>query len=362
MSDAVLGEVSYSSEGDLRKSLVRVLPAGVAIGLIACVGAWVWHSRMPAAPEFVVERAPEAPVPAAAPVAKPNPFGIIANPYGQLVDPGFLLGPKTDLAAGATPPPRPSVAAPFAIEPPLPPRREVASIDDVAPLPPPRPSEFGSVVAGVSPERAASPALTSVAPSNAAAPADNSNVFDRLFGLGKGGRATAYAPATTRVAPTAPAASVARASQEPGQSPSLFSWFGHSASAPISGYDKYTAVYDISARTVYLPDGTKLEAHSGYGEKLDDPSHVSERMVGATPPNLYELTPREALFHGVQALRLKPIGEGSLFGRAGLLAHSYMLGPNGDSNGCVSFKDYDAFLHAYQSGQVKRLAVVARLN
>jgi hypothetical protein len=27
-----------------------------------------------------------------------------------------------------------------------------------------------------------------------------------------------------------------------------------------------------------------------------------------------------------------------VFGRAGLLAHSFMLGPNGDSNGCVSFK------------------------
>jgi hypothetical protein len=38
-----------------------------------------------------------------------------------------------------------------------------------------------------------------------------------------------------------------------------------------------------------------------------------------------------------------------------------MLGPNGDSNGCVSFKDYDAFLRAYQSGQVKKLVVVSRL-
>jgi hypothetical protein len=37
-----------------------------------------------------------------------------------------------------------------------------------------------------------------------------------------------------------------------------------------------------------------------------------------------------------------------------------MLGPNGDSNGCVSFKDYDAFLRAYQNGKVKRLVVVAR--
>ena len=51
----------------------------------------------------------------------------------------------------------------------------------------------------------------------------------------------------------------------------------------------------------------------------------------------------------------------AIFGRSGLLAHTYMLGPNGDSNGCVSFKNYDAFLRAYQQGRVKRLAVVSRL-
>ena len=84
-------------------------------------------------------------------------------------------------------------------------------------------------------------------------------------------------------------------------------------------------------------------------------------MRGPTPPHLYELEPREASFHGVQALRLNPVGEGGLYGRAGLLAHSYMLGRNGESNGCVSFKDYDAFLRAYLNGQIKRLAVVARL-
>lgn len=120
-----------------------------------------------------------------------------------------------------------------------------------------------------------------------------------------------------------------------------------------------TAVYDISAHSVYLPDGTKLEAHSGLGERLDNPRFVSERDRGPTPPGLYELTLRESLFHGVQALRLTPLGDEDVFGRSGLLAHPYMLGPSGDSNGCVSFKDYDAFLRAYQNGQVRRLAVVA---
>ena len=136
-----------------------------------------------------------------------------------------------------------------------------------------------------------------------------------------------------------------------------------SAMGNAAPYDRETAVYDISARTVYLPDGTKLEAHSGLGPKLDDPRYVHVKMHGATPPHVYDLSPREALFHGVPALRLKPVGgEEAIFGRTGLLAHTYMLGPNGDSNGCVSFKDYYAFLNAYRNGGIKRLAVVAKVE
>ncbi|HBK08379.1 MAG TPA: hypothetical protein DDZ81_21435, partial [Acetobacteraceae bacterium] len=46
----------------------------------------------------------------------------------------------------------------------------------------------------------------------------------------------------------------------------------------------------------------------------------------------------------------------------GLLAHSYMLGPNGDSNGCVSIKDYEKFLKAFVNGEIRRLVVVPRLR
>ena len=80
------------------------------------------------------------------------------------------------------------------------------------------------------------------------------------------------------------------------------------------------------------------------------------------PPHVYELEPREALFHGVRALRLKPVDNDKVYGRAGLLAHNYLLGPNGDSNGCVSFRNYNAFLQAYANHKVKRLAVVAHLD
>jgi hypothetical protein len=130
----------------------------------------------------------------------------------------------------------------------------------------------------------------------------------------------------------------------------------------FSTIDAETAVYDIAAHTVYLPNGVQLEAHSGLGERLDDPRYVHEHMRGATPPSVYELTFREKPFHGVRALRLVPVGAGNIFGRKGLLAHTYMLGPKGDSNGCVVFKDYKSFLQAFEAGEVKRLLVVAHLD
>ena len=141
---------------------------------------------------------------------------------------------------------------------------------------------------------------------------------------------------------------------------------GHEPNPMLGGsppYDRDTAVYDIAAHTVYLPDGTKLEAHSGLGSNLDDPHSSRIRMRGVTPPHIYVLKPRESLFHGVAALRLTPVGgEDAIFGREGLLAHSFMLGPNGDSNGCVSFRDYNAFLNAYRNQGIHKLAVVAHVE
>jgi Protein of unknown function (DUF2778) len=126
--------------------------------------------------------------------------------------------------------------------------------------------------------------------------------------------------------------------------------------------DGRTAIYDITARAVYLPNGRRLEAHSGFGDLMDNPRHVQVRMQGATPPNVYNLTLRERLFHGVRAIRLNPVDGSKMYGRAGILAHSYMLGPNGQSNGCVSFSDYPEFLNAFLRGEVTRLVVVERLE
>ena len=167
--------------------------------------------------------------------------------------------------------------------------------------------------------------------------ADTRSIWEKLFGKPASALTLAYASAETG---------------------SLGS--GHNPALGL--YDRSTAVYDITAHKVYLPDGTALEAHSGLGAMLDDPRHADVKMRGVTPPAVYDLQPREALFHGVEALRLIPEDETQALGRDGLLAHSYMLGPNGDSNGCVSFRDYGAFLQAYKNHEITRLAVVTRLD
>jgi hypothetical protein len=221
------------------------------------------------------------------------------------------------------------------------PERQVAAL---VPTPAPRPAE-ARPAKGASVRDMAQRAKAIVMA--AAAPPEKPSIFERLFGKLQSSSAT-----------------LAYASADVGSTSSLGSTSQNIAqSGTVPLYDRQTAVYDISAHMVYLPDGTRLEAHSGLGSQLDDPRSAKIRMRGVTPPHLYDLKPREALFHGVPALRLNPVGgDEAIFGRAGLLAHTYMLGPNGDSNGCVSFKDYEAFLRAYRNGEVKRLAVVAKLD
>lgn len=138
--------------------------------------------------------------------------------------------------------------------------------------------------------------------------------------------------------------------------------FGRGPDLAALGYDSQTAVYDISAKAVYLPSGVALEAHSGMGDLKDDPDHVHQPNVGATPPATYDLKLREKPFHGVRALRLTPAEGTSALGRVGLLTHSYLLGPGGDSNGCVSIKFYDRFIKAYDNGEFNRLVVVPKLT
>jgi hypothetical protein len=333
----------FNSSDSLRSIVSLTVPGAGILAFSFLAGALMLRLDRVAAPNLA-----ETSAAASAPTTDAsNPFGALLvglrsrsapASIAQSFPPEWSLPSMSSVASAAIPDPENARPTPMPA---------VSRIGEGAPLPPPRPAEFASAASRSPPQVPArrlaelnkKTALLTTSP-------DNRTFFETFFGVAQ---------------PSNPATSgsvLAYAAPESG----LLDNARKILSGPLLRYDRWTAVYDISAHTVYLPNGTRLEAHSGLGARMDDPRYVHERMRGATPPNVYELSPRERLFHGVQALRLEPVGEGGVYGRSGLLAHSYMLGPKGDSNGCVVFKNYGAFLQAFQNGEVKRLAVVARLD
>lgn len=337
----------------LRLSRLAVPAALIVAGVLAGLLAFDLYAPQP---------------PTAVSVPKSQPVTIAAaGPYARLLDPSYSLGAAPQalgraapLAAGfrpasSQPAPRieadtvaaePEAAPPQIALPPLPEDRP--TIVEMTHLPAPRPRDLRLPAAPEAP-RIATPQRPRRTSKTAALPAqseDNRSFFEKLFGVQKPtGQALAYA---------APQDEVVDASRGRRLSPMV---------APPVTTAQATAIYDISARVVHMPNGDKLEAHSGLGEHMDDPRYVHLRMRGATPPHTYTLSMREQLFHGVRALRMNPVGGSrAIHGRDGLLTHSYLLGARGDSNGCVSFKDYERFLQAYLRGEVKRLIVVASLS
>lgn len=299
-------------------------------------------------------------------------------------DTAYLLGPVPAALsgarfAGAEPQPEPAApvtmaslpnpvlleqpTAPALLPAPLPIARPSEPADGpdttmVAPLPLRRPADAPAAEATPAPERARTASRRNGRePAVASAPAaqtDGRNFFERIFGARRDGNGPMLAYASTGAAATD--ASTGPAPSSGGFGARLGLGFpGLSAPKPPMG----VAVYDIGSRMVYLPNGEQLEAQSGLGEMRNDVRYAHVRMRGPTPPHTYDLTEREALFHGVRAIRLNPVGGSqAIHGRAGLLAHTYLLGPNGDSNGCISIKDYNRFLQAYLRGEIRQLIVV----
>jgi hypothetical protein len=335
-----------ASDVEDRKAGPQKLFGALALACIAAACGYTLYANLAAdradavltAPAVTVITArpaePTATVEPARPVARAKPGYLTAPTFSvALLDAASLGLPASEFSLAPLPAPR-IHAFQLATATPARPAPAPQQVALSIPIPAPRPA-LAPHVAELPLPKVPAPSLDALAHKNAAV-ADNP--FDTIFGRRDTDQRLGYAPADGGVF-------------SDGQSKSL-------GRGPTN--DNFTAVYDISARRVYMPDGTILEAHSGLRDKLDDPRYVHVKMHGATPPHAYDLVPRESLFHGVQALRMIPVGgEAEIFGRSGILAHSYMLGPNGDSNGCVSFKDYDAFLRAYQHGKVKRLVVVA---
>lgn len=125
---------------------------------------------------------------------------------------------------------------------------------------------------------------------------------------------------------------------------------------------KGVAYFDLSAGVVYMPNGEKLEAHSGIGKMRDNPAYVHVKMKGPTPPGTYKVTMRESLFHGVEAVRLTPTEGTAQHGRDGFLAHSYLLRNRGDSHGCVAFANYPRFLKAFKRGEISQMVIVKSMK
>lgn len=121
------------------------------------------------------------------------------------------------------------------------------------------------------------------------------------------------------------------------------------------------AIYDVSNATVYMPDGTKLRAHSGIGKMRDNPNYEHVKMNGPTPGGIYRLKMRERRFHGVEAIRMLSVDGRDPKNRTGLLTHTNLLRGQKGSHGCVAFQNYEPFLNAFKRGRVTMLVVVPEL-
>ncbi len=329
---------THGDEHPARNALPQNLLGGLALAAIALACGWTLyanlvgteHNAIVAGPTVTIATARPAPAEVAAP-ATPAPLALTLPM--KPVEPVHLVAPRVEVTLlhrsrsfGAPP----AVFAPDApVRSAQRPEAKPPAVHMVqsVPLPTPRPANLGAASLVM-----AQPGKRSI----------SDDPFHKLFG-----KSETVVPALAYAAPDG----------------GIFNNGKSQTAGILPPNDGQTAIYDITARMVHLPDGTKLEAHSGLGPKMDDPRHVNVRMHGATPPHVYDLIPREALFHGVEALRLVPVGgEGAIFGRTGLLTHTYLLGPRGNSNGCISFKDYEAFLRAYKTGKVKRMVVVASID
>lgn len=128
-----------------------------------------------------------------------------------------------------------------------------------------------------------------------------------------------------------------------------------------TGNGTKVAIYDVTNATVYMPDGTRLRAHSGIGKMRDNPRYEHVKMNGPTPAGIYRLSMREKRFYGVEAIRMTSIDGRDPKNRTGLLTHTNLLRGQTGSHGCVAFQNYEPFLKAFKRGQVRMLVVVPEM-
>ncbi len=235
---------------------------GAVVGCLVLGCAWIVYANVfgasvyPTATggNFDVALVKRAPAPAV-----PNPP--VFDEVFALTSPTPLISTRVGLRLGSslTFDDRFAAASPQGEAPkPVPPDRQVAAIAppqadrqvaQLVRLPSPRPAEAGAAKNSAASARdMAQGAKAAVL----AAVEEKPTIFETLFGkLKSAGPSLAFASADASVTGSL-------GSGNPGQSP-------NSALGGSVPYDRTTAIYDISKHTVYMPDGTKLEAHSGLG-------------------------------------------------------------------------------------------------
>ena len=223
------------------------LLGGVALAFIAGTCGWTLYTNLAGTHPDIVVTAPQVTLvatrPAAsaptadAPPARPAAPKAAAARRTTTANASLLTAPTADVTlfgkATILPPTR--FATSMAAAAPQPAAQAARSV----PLPTPRPTDLGLA----SPKN---PTLDALARRKIDDP------FEKLFGKRETSAALAYAPADGGV----------------------FSDGKSKSGTRLPPNDGVTAIYDIKARTVHLPDGTKLEAHSGLGPKMDDPRYV----------------------------------------------------------------------------------------
>jgi len=293
-----------------------VSATGMLAGAVTVTAAWMLAGSFASKP-YLTARAPSA----LEAVALSAPYSRLAG-AGSFPGLAGILMPSTETpdaalttASIASAPQIPAVAVPSA---PQPPANRLSDSANGMPLPPARPAE--SVHIQVQHEAAARPATPAAA---AAPPAPKPatvtlasaapspfNLFQKGFmasDMPQPFQRPAAAPAPQAPAPREIASPAPPARPAPQQvaavnpattAPPNANLLPKLSVAPqvrdywlsLPGADSHTAIYDIVSHTVYLPDGEKLEAHSGLGNRLDDPRFASEKARGPTPPNAYDLT------------------------------------------------------------------------
>ena len=213
--------------------------------------------------------------------ALPEPAPVISAP-ATIASSSLMFSDRFAAAApqAVAPAPQPETAKLASLSPPV---EAVKQADAKQVAPPPAPSKVASLApatdpAEAKPAKAPAASVKDMAQRAKAAvmsitSADKPTMVEKLWGKEPSRSLLSYASADVSATGSLPKQ----------QNPML------GGSAP---YDRSTAIYDIAAREVYLPDGTVLEAHSGLGAKKDDVRFAHVRMQGVTPPHIYDLTPR----------------------------------------------------------------------